>query len=331
MHVHRQLAQFADFPVHLFQLRIGYRWVGRRLFQTSNPVGRNHECLLLPQVESQQPVRRYLRGRIHPDLIFPQGQQTDHVIKLRGRRNIRIQFAAGINQHRRNPVTRSIQHCFQQGVLVLAIAVLVVEHVCRAVRLITAHAQRQTHITEVGGNVVVQRLDFVRVGSEALGQAFYLGANVWCRHAPITLQSRIPASYFFPAAEGGQLHRRSLRLPPLFLFLAFILVVVLTNQVRACPAINPPPLLLANFRIESWLGFEFDRPLAGNTDLELLIQGDAVLIEVILHPEMPWSQCRVDDGYNVVLKHLSRPQSWNRNMLLPVVGVDGSIPLNRCA
>ena len=163
MHVDCQLAQIADFPLHLFQLRIGHGRVGRRLYQMASPVRRHDERLFLAQIEGQQPIRRDLRSRIHPDLIFPHGQQTDHVIKLRGRRNIGIQFAAGVDQHRRSPVTCRIQHCFQQGVLVLAIAVLVVEHVRRAVWLIAAHAQRQTHITEVSGNIIIERLDSVRI------------------------------------------------------------------------------------------------------------------------------------------------------------------------
>ena len=86
----------------------------------------NHQRLLLAQGVGEQAERSDL-GWWYPSRLpaLPMRQHRDDVIELRGRRNIGIEFAAGIDQDRRGVQAFGLQQRCQQRVLVFAIAVLV--------------------------------------------------------------------------------------------------------------------------------------------------------------------------------------------------------------
>ena len=121
--------------------------------------GRNHQRLLLAQRVGQQAEGRDFAGRIHPDFFFVRhGQHGDDVIELRGRRNIRIELAAGIDQHRRGVQAFGLKQRGQQRVLVFAVAVLIVQNVGGGMRLVAPHAERKADVAEILRDEIIERL-----------------------------------------------------------------------------------------------------------------------------------------------------------------------------
>ncbi len=86
--------------------------------------------------------------------------------------------------------------------LVLAIAILVMEHVGSGVRLVAAYSQRQADIAEIFCDVIVERFGFFQVAVHAPGQLLSLGTNFGRRHATVLFEAGVPAADLLPAFEG---------------------------------------------------------------------------------------------------------------------------------
>src|ERR1700722_11584882 len=91
----------------------------------------------------------------------------------------------------------------QQGMLILAIAVLVVKNIPRSVGLIAAHTQRQADVAEVPGDEIVESLDLIQVVVEAFGEFGGFGAGLARGRAAVLFQTSIPESDLFPTDERG--------------------------------------------------------------------------------------------------------------------------------
>ena len=145
----------------------------------------------------------------------------------------------------------------QQGVLVFAVAVLVVEDVCGGVGLVAADAEREADVAEIFGDEVVEGLDFIHLGVEAFGEFCGFGADFRGGRAAVFFQAGVPAADLFPADEGGQLNVGPF-LVGFLLFLLFFLpvavfffvfvfvlvfVVVFAFEVRAGPVVDAASVL----------------------------------------------------------------------------------------
>src|SRR6267143_5090874 len=223
----------------------------------------------------------------------------------------------------------------EQGVLVFAVAVLVVQNVGSCVRLVAAQPERQAYVAEILGDVVIESLDPVEIAAQAFGQLVGLRANLRSGLPAIVIEARVPAADFFPAVKGGQLNRRNfifgLFLFPLLFVFVLILVVVLALQVGTGPAIDAPAILLADLRVKPRLGLQLQGTIAGYVDFELLVEIDVGPVEIVLSPELARRERRVDDRGHVILQDLPRPQTRHGDVFLSVVGIDRRLACNRRA
>ena len=158
VHVGFEFADLVDFSVDLGNLAVGHGRVGGRLLEMGRAVGGNDQRQLVAQTEGQQAEGSNFAGGIHPDFFVRRrhGQQGDHVIELRGRRHVGIELAAGVDQYRRRMQALGFEQGGKQGVLVFAVAVLVVKNVSGSVGLVAAHAERQADVAEILRDVVVE-------------------------------------------------------------------------------------------------------------------------------------------------------------------------------
>ena len=82
-HSRVQFAELVDGAVDGLDLLVGHGRISGRLFQMGRAVHRNHEALLLADIEGKQAEGSDLGGGVHPDFFLTQGQQGNHVIELR--------------------------------------------------------------------------------------------------------------------------------------------------------------------------------------------------------------------------------------------------------
>ena len=93
--------------------------------------------LVAQLIEDQAEGRNFGRG-IEPGQGRSRSQARggDHVIELGGRRNVHIQFARAVDEHRITLNALGAQHGGKERVLVFAVAIAVLENVGGGVRLI---------------------------------------------------------------------------------------------------------------------------------------------------------------------------------------------------
>jgi hypothetical protein len=166
-------------------------------------VGGNDQRQLVAQCEGQQAEGSDFAGSVHPDFVFAHGQHGDDVIELRGRRDVGIELAAGVDEHRRGMQAFGFEQGGEQRVLIFAVAVLIVQDVCGGVGLVAAETERQADVAEILRDEVVESLDLIQVGVEAFGEFGGFGADFRRGRAPVFFQVRIPAADLFPTDEGG--------------------------------------------------------------------------------------------------------------------------------
>ena len=97
MHMRFELPDLIYPSVDLGNFAVGHRRIGRRVFQVRRALGRNHQRQLVAQAVSQQAEGCHLAGRIQPDFLLSHGQHSNDVVELRRRRDVGIEFAAGID------------------------------------------------------------------------------------------------------------------------------------------------------------------------------------------------------------------------------------------
>ena len=97
--------EFADvvyFAVDFGNFGVGHGGVGGRLLQVRRAaVVGDDERQLVAQCVGQQAEWGDFAGSVHPDFVFAHGQHGDDVIELRRRRDVGIELAAGVDEHRR--------------------------------------------------------------------------------------------------------------------------------------------------------------------------------------------------------------------------------------
>ena len=98
--------------------------------------------------------------------------------------------------------------------------------------------------------------------------------------------------------------------------------------MRIGPAIDAAAVGFRDLRIHVRLALQLKRAVGGNVDRELLIEIDAVLVEVVVSPELPRREWRVNDGDRVVLEYFAGAQAGHGNVLHAKVGVNGSFALD---
>ena len=115
------------------------------------------------------------------------------------------------------------------------------------------------------------------------------------------------------------------------LVLVFFLFVFVFINMRAGPGVNASPVLVRDLRIIARLSFQLDSPILRNIQDKLFVDYCARLCEVMLHPELAGREWRLSDSDEFVFQFFSGPQSRYGDVLLPIVGVNRSIPLERNA
>ena len=146
------------------------------------------------------------------------------------------------------------------------------------------------------------------------------------------LQRGIPLPNILPSRkrrqlDGGRLRFRFLTLVRLLVFL----VVVLANQMAALPVVNTAAIFVVNVGIHPLVVLKLDAAIPGYINLELFIKTDGILLEVVLHPELAGSKCRVNHRDYVVFEHLAGSKSRYGDVLLTIVCVNGCFALHRRA
>ena len=230
-------------------------------------------------------------------------------------------------------ITRGLEQRRQQRVLVLAIAVSVVQHVGGGVWLKSPYSERKADVTKIGSNKIVERLDLFQIAGLALGKLGRFGANLRRRLTAVFLQRCIPATHLFPAGKSSHLHGRNIGFLSrvlLFLFIFFLFRFVLVD-VRTGPGVNTTAIALGDFRIIARLGFQLDGPVFGDIEGKLFIENRAGFRKVVFHPELRGRERCLSDGDELIFQLFSRTQPRHRNVLLPIVGINGSISFERNA
>ncbi len=214
--------------------------------------------------------------------------------------------------------------------LVFAVAVLIVQHVCGSVRLVAPYSQRETYIAEILGHEIVKGFGFFQIRVEPLDQFLGLSADFRGRRSPVLLQARVPAANLLPGFKGGELNVGPIVFGTvLFFFLFFLgLVFVLPLEMRTGPAVDAAAILFGDFRFHPRLVLQLQRAVGGHVHIQGFIEHNVVLVEYIVGPELAGSQRSVDHRDQVVFQHFPRPQSGHGDVLLPVIGVDRSVVLD---
>ena len=94
-----------------------------------------------------------------------EGHKRKCVIELQRRRHIGIDFGLGIDQNRKTVQSLRLEHRFEKRGLVLAVAVTILQNLRGSVRLVAPNAERETHVTNVSRDPVVERASFIEVSA----------------------------------------------------------------------------------------------------------------------------------------------------------------------
>ena len=115
----------------------------------------------------------------------------------------------------------------------------------------------------------------------------------------------------------------------LFLLVFFFgLFVVFAFQMRTRPVIDAAAVFLGDLRIHAGLALQLESAAGGDIDVEGFVEIDVALVEFVFGPELPGGERRVDHRDHVVFEHFAGAQAGNGDVLLAVVGVDGSFALD---
>ena len=101
--------------------------------------------------------------------------------------------------------------------------------------------------------------------------------------------------------------------------------------MRTGPGVNAAAVGFGDLGIAPRLGLQLDLAVLGDIELQLLVEHGAVVVEVVLHPELPRSQRGLGHRHKVIFQFFSRTQARHGHVLLPVVGVNRSFFFQRDA
>ena len=174
----------------------------RRGLKRRRRSGRNHQRFLIADDCAQIGIRRRLRRAVEPDASARQIHRRDDVIENGGRRNVRHRRNPGADQGGRGGKAFGAQQRFEQRVLVLAVPVLVGQHFCGCVRLITPNAKIDSHVARVHGDELIEGAHLVLGSLRVFGKFVGLGANRVTGFGPAQRQAAVPVAHFGPAMKG---------------------------------------------------------------------------------------------------------------------------------
>ena len=92
--------------------------------------------ILAPQSHEEETVGSYTARAVEPDALATKVRGRNHMIELRWRRNLGVEIIAGVDENSVTGNAAAFEQRRQQRVFVLAISILVMEHVGRRVRLV---------------------------------------------------------------------------------------------------------------------------------------------------------------------------------------------------
>ncbi len=311
-----QRSILAELPLHHKAHECTDRRIRRRSLQPALRALGRHDGLLVAQLIKQKPVRRHFLRSIQPRELLSHPGQCHHVIELRRRGLVFVQFARAVNQHRITLDPYHLEHRRQQCVLILAITVSVLQNFRRRVRLVSSDAQRNAHVPDIESHKVIEPPRLLLRSRRSLRQVLRLFPNrVIDRHA-LALQLRIPARDLLPIRECRQLDIRASRLIRILIFVSISLRLNSFHYPRIDPAI---PVLLNLRRMRG--RFELDFPALGNIDLEPILGDDDPLRKSVDIPEIVPGQRRSGARHRPVFERVSGAQRCHRNMTLPEICV----------
>src|SRR5215813_1227307 len=215
---------------------------------------------------------------------------------------------------------------------VFAVTVLIYQYLRSCVGLVPALTQRETYVTEVLGDKLIECLNLVRVARATAQQFVGLCFYLIVRADPVTLERRIPLTYFSPTLKGRNLNLRRFRFLVFFALLVLtvvLIIFVIALEVRVFPEVQTSGILILDRWIQTLFILEFDNAVTWNVDLELLVEDDEIFPhEVVLKPKMIRSKRRVYVPGYVIFEDVSGTKPWHCDVFLPNVRIDRSLARN---
>ena len=186
-------------------LRRGRRRLGRG-GQTRIARTRHEEGLPPAQEGEQHSVRSHLGRSVEPGGRVPRWHISDHVVELAGRGHGGVEFDSGADQRRPCLDTGGRKQRRQQGVFVLAVAVLVGQHLAGGVRLIPSAAEGYRDVVELGGDELVYGAQLAGIGGDTIGKFGGFGSDLRSQSHFRLLQCGVPPANVLPTLEGAELN-----------------------------------------------------------------------------------------------------------------------------
>ncbi len=134
---------------------------GRRALDGCCAFRRDDQDLLVAVQRGQQAERGNLRRGVEPDWLVVDLHASDEVVECGGRGYGAVEADANADEHGFRMQAERSQHGSKQGVLVLAVAVLVVQYSRGSVGLVPANAEGDAYVTDLAGDPGVDSLRFV--------------------------------------------------------------------------------------------------------------------------------------------------------------------------
>ena len=169
--------------------------------------------------------------------------------------------------------------------LVLAIAVLIFEHVGGGMRLVAAEAEGEADVANIFCDVIIERGDFFEFGGAALNQLLSLGADFRGGVAAAFFKIGVPFGDLCPRGERGELdvgHRFRGRLR----FFLGLLGFGWAREIGVLPVVNFAIGGELSGLLDLRGGDELVYASGGQVDVEALIQNDRICYECVIEPEI---------------------------------------------
>ena len=143
---------------------------------------------------------------VQPHCFLARNNVGDYVIKLAWRGHIGIECMGRADQGGISRDAGRLQQRRREGMLILAVAILITEYFTCGVRLIAPDSESNPDVAEVGAHEVINCAQLGGFISGILCKFSSLGLHISIRLNALLLQRSIPAAYLFLGLEGGELN-----------------------------------------------------------------------------------------------------------------------------
>ena len=92
--------------------------------------------------------------------------------------------------------------------------------------------------------------------------------------------------------------------------------------------IDAAPVCFRDLGIHAGLALQLQRAPGGNVHIQRFVLLNVGLVELVIHPELPGGEWRVNHRHHVIFENFSGTEARDRDVLLAVIGVDRGFALN---